>query len=133
MGFKFLDYGLQIKRHYVQDCLVSETQDDVMDRHGTARLNSSNLVKADSIILDPEGYGRWSSKEMKKIRVQGVRFEVHPDDIKLMVHRFTRTRSPAPDIRKVYLRHTCIVMTSDIHAQLGAWLSSIQHPIGQKP
>ena len=96
MGFKFLDYGLQIKRHYVQDCLVSETQDDVMDRHGTARLNSSNLVKADSIILDPEGYGRWSSKEMKKIRVQGVRFEVHPDDIKLMVHRFTRTRSPAP-------------------------------------
>ena len=128
-----LDYGPQIKRHYVQDCLVAETQDDVLVRHENLRLRPSKLVKTDSIILDPENNERQSDKAMKRIRVQGVRFEVHPDDIRLMIHRFTRSRSPAPDVRKIYLRNSCIVMTSDIHAQLEAWLASIQYPIGQKP
>jgi len=126
VGFKLLDYGLSLKRHYVQDCLVPETQDDVIDRHKKIRLKSSKLPSADSIILDPEGVGRASGRDMKRIRVLGVRFEVHPDDIPLMIHRFTRTRSPKPDVRKIYLRHTCIVMTSDIHTQLSAWLASIR-------
>jgi len=133
MGFKMLDYGLQLKQHFIQDCLIPETQNDVTARHGKFPLKTSNQIKVDSIILDPEGLNRFSSNEMKRIRVLGVRFEVHPDDIPLVVYRLTRTRSPAPGVHKVYFKHACIVMTSDIHAQLEAWLISIQHPIGKKP